>query len=138
MQRSIRNVRDIVFANEKNDRYWCLFRRVVFLSGKPIVLVEYEGKTYSYRVNPDTVNGSVEPVMAEDIRILKQAFPLDFSMVCEESFYKGELVLFGCSYNESRTAKHYRLQFAFSTEEQPLDLLCYLLQTGADYVRFLA
>ncbi|MGG1554091.1 hypothetical protein [Paenibacillus ferrarius] len=132
----VHNVTTVILENQYAEQSAFTFVRVIFYHDLPYVFLQQFGFIKVLRaVYEKKVLRLIEPDHA-DIQEISSILENDLvnneiSPTCNEEYW-----VTGVSFNKTESQSQMNCEFKIASVEKPLDLLPYLIQTGAEHVLF--
>ncbi|ASS68154.1 MULTISPECIES: hypothetical protein [Paenibacillus] len=132
----VRSVESLILTNQSSDQFVAQFRKIIFHNGAQFLILQRNDKQKVLKIKccDDAVKliGPKKEEFEELIDYFReghtktQASPID----SDEEYW-----VIGISFNKVETKGGLSLEFKIS-DEKPIDILPYIIQTGAEHVFF--
>ncbi|MCY9698317.1 hypothetical protein [Paenibacillus alginolyticus] len=124
------NVKSIILLSEKGERDCYSFERIIFETESCYLVFKHDSEFYVYKLNLAENQLFMDPAEIEYIEQLSKTLSIDIK---QDNLRHWAV---GISYNETSSENKISTLFKISNQDQPLDILPFLLQTGEDSIYF--
>ncbi|MCY9659522.1 hypothetical protein P5G65_23740 [Paenibacillus chondroitinus] len=122
------NVKSIILLNGEGVRSSFSFKKIIFSQENCYLAFEHQEEVYAYKLSIIDEKVFLDPIDDNDNCKISKLLSLCIKQ-CDQRHWA-----VGISYNETSSANSISTRFKISNHDQPLDILPFLLQTGANSI----
>ncbi|CAM4038252.1 hypothetical protein COLU111180_20450 [Cohnella lubricantis] len=131
----VRSVESLILANKSSEQFAVRFRKIIFHKDAQFLILQREEEQQVMKIK--SCNGTVkliEPIK-EELDAIIDYFHEGYAQTSPDLKLTEEYWVVGISFNKVENKGDYSTEFMISGEK-PIDILPYIVQTGAEHVFF--
>ncbi|MCK8489242.1 hypothetical protein M0651_18885 [Paenibacillus sp. MBLB2552] len=131
----VRSVETLILTNQSSVQFAVRFRKIIFHKDAQFLIIQREEEQHVIKIK--SCNGRVKLIVPtkEEYAELIGFLPEGYAETLSDPNFAEEFWVVGISFNKAENNDEYSSEFRIS-DQKPIDILPYIIQTGAEHVFF--